>query len=282
MRVIREHITHPATSFRFLRFEAPRFAVPWHRHHHLELTWIEAGVGLRFVAENVQPFESGDLALLGPEVPHTWMSYPIRSADVCAATVVQFAASLVIDSPLPELSRAASLVAGATRGLRIDGPAHELVIALLLRMRWSNDFGRLAALCEILGVLVEHSRSLSPIAESVTNAATVAPLRSVRRRVDRILEWIHVNLARDLTVEEASRLARVTPAAFSRFFHREVGRTFSAYLNDVRCAEASLRLQQTDRPVRAIAHECGYTTLSHFNRQFRIRMGVSPRRFRGR
>jgi AraC-like DNA-binding protein len=228
----------------------------------------------------VQPFEPGDLALLGPEVPHTWMSRP--TGDACAATVVQFAASLVVDSPLPELSRAAVLVARAARGLRIDGPARGLVFALLRRMRSSGDFRRLAALCEILGVLIEHSGSLSPIAESVTNAAAVAPVRPCRRRVDRILEWIHANLARDLTVEEASRLAQVTPAAFSRFFHREVGRTFSAYLNDVRCAEASLRLQQSDRPVRAIAHGCGYTTLSHFNRQFRIRMGVSPRRFRSR
>lgn len=282
MRVIREHITHPATSFRFLRFEAPRFAAPWHRHRHFELTWIEAGFGLRFVSENVQPFEPGDLALLGPEVPHTWMSLPTGDTDLCAATVVQFAASLVVESALPEFARAASIVTQASRGLQIDGAARGLVIALLRRMRSSDDFGRLAALCEVLGVLVEHRSSLSPIAESGTNAVTVASGRAGRRRVDRILEWIHANLARDLTVEEASRLAQVTPAAFSRFFQREVGRTFSAYLNDVRCAEAALRLHHTDRLIRAIAHRCGYKTLSHFNRQFRIRMGVSPRQFRGR
>ena len=41
-----------------------------------------------------------------------------------------------------------------------------------------------------------------------------------------------------------------------------------------------LRLRATDRPVAQIAGECGFETLSHFNQQFKLRYGVSPREFR--
>lgn len=75
-------------------------------------------------------------------------------------------------------------------------------------------------------------------------------------------------------------MARVTPGAFSRYFRHEVGKPFTEYVNDVRCSEACVRLRRTDKAVAVIAQECGFATLSHFNRQFRQRHGVTPREFR--
>jgi hypothetical protein len=70
MRVRQEHVVHPSESFRFRRFETVRFNVPFHRHRQLELTLIERGAGLRFVADHVAPFEAPDLVLIGSDVPH--------------------------------------------------------------------------------------------------------------------------------------------------------------------------------------------------------------------
>ena len=42
----------------------------------------------------------------------------------------------------------------------------------------------------------------------------------------------------------------------------------------------ALRLRLSDRPVAVIARECGFETLSHFNRQFALRHGASPRELR--
>jgi AraC-like DNA-binding protein len=102
------------------------------------------------------------------------------------------------------------------------------------------------------------------------------------RRIDRVLGWVHRELGRELTVAEGARLAGVTPAAFSRFFRRQVGKTFTSYLNDVRCSEAAVRLRWSDDAVSAVAIQSGFSTLSHFNRQFRLRMKATPRQFRRR
>ena len=86
--------------------------------------------------------------------------------------------------------------------------------------------------------------------------------------------------ADDLTIEAASAKVHVSPAAFSRFFKRSLGKTFTEYVNDLRCTEAAIQLRKTDKPIANVAQECGFATLSHFNRQFLLRHGQTPRHYR--
>jgi AraC-like DNA-binding protein len=281
MRVSEEQIRHPDSSFRFLRFEADAFRGERHRHRLLELTWIEAGFGLRFVGDDASPFEPGDLVLLGTNVAHSWVSSRRRSAVGVAATVLQFAPELLTLPQLPELARLAPLAVRARRGLAIAGAGRDAIIEVLLRMRARDAVARLASWVEIMSLLDRHQPEFRALASCPSrDQASYAQDRPETRRIDQTLGWIHRHLSRDLTVESAARIAHVTPAAFSRFFRREVGKTFTRYVIDIRCSEACLKLRLTDRPVAAIARECGFSTLSHFNRQFRLRYDMTPREFR--
>jgi AraC-like DNA-binding protein len=282
MRVAQESISHADQSLRLLRFEVDARRGERHRHRHIELTWIEKGDGLRLVGDSAMPFESGDLVLLGSNVPHAWLT-----ARRSTATVVQFAPELLSNAALPELARAAPLAERAGLGLRVTGACHAEVTAVLARMPAANAVARLAGLVAMIGLLLEHQRALTPLASSPMRKAgahgadSPTPLkRSEGRRIDAVIDWIHHSIARELTVDEAAQRAHVTPAAFSRYFRREVGKTFTRYLNDVRCSEACIRLRRTDKPVAVVAHECGFATMSHFNRQFRQRVGVAPREYR--
>jgi AraC-like DNA-binding protein len=101
-----------------------------------------------------------------------------------------------------------------------------------------------------------------------------------QKRVDRLLLFIRRHLHRPIQAQEAARRLHVTPGAFSRAFKRLIGKSFSQYVNDLRVAEACLELGRSDRPVAQIATQCGFGTLSNFNRQFRARLGVTPRAYR--
>jgi AraC-like DNA-binding protein len=111
-------------------------------------------------------------------------------------------------------------------------------------------------------------------------ATSVRDSDQTDRRIDRVVRWIHENLSDDLTIEAASAKVHVSPAAFSRFFKRSLGKTFTEYVNDLRCTEAAIQLRKTDKPIANIAQDCGFTTLSHFNRQFLLRHGQTPRHYR--
>ena len=281
MRVTQEQVVHPDRAFRFLRFESDAFRGDRHRHRQIELTWIEAGVGMRFVGDAVEPFGPGDVVLLGSNVPHGWVSARRGAPRRVSATVVQFAPELLVDPMLPELARIAPLAARAVVGLHVQGRALRDVTRALARMRSIGPIRRLAALVEILGILEAHAGALQPIASSaMPGTAHADTTLSGKRRIDVTIDWIHRHLAGELRVADLARVAHVTPAAFSRFFRREVGKTFTRYVNDLRCGEACLRLQVSDRPIATIARECGFATLSHFNRQFRLRYGVTPGRYR--
>ena len=282
MKVTYEKVTHPSQSFRFLRYETDAFRSELHRHSQLELTWIEQGVGLRFLGDSALPFEAGDLVLVGAGVPHAWITPPTTKSEASVATVIQFSPQVIASEAFPELVRARPLVEGANLGFQISGDCHPAIAQILKNMRAAKPLTRLAGFVEILGLLVENEGVFSKIASSSMRSPDSDSADGLfDRRIDRVISWIHRQLAQELCVDDAARIAHITPAAFSRFFRQEVGKPFTQYLNDVRCSAACIKLRQSDKPVSVIADECGFSTMSHFNRQFMLRMGVTPRRFRG-
>jgi AraC-like DNA-binding protein len=287
MRVSEEHVTHPDAAFRYLRLELQGFGGARHRHGQAELTWVERGHGVRFVGDSTEPFADGDLGLLGPRVPHLWTGRAGAGEATFLAHVVQFPTALLSSPLLPELHAAQALLDRAGRGLRVQGQAHAPVVQALRAMAGADALQRLALLVQALRALVLHARSLRPLSAAVSRGGGgggVGPDagRAAAGRIDRVIDWIHQHLAAELFMADAARVAHVSPAAFSRFFSRETGKTWTAYVNDVRCSEAAVHLRQGRRPVAEVAHDCGYRTLSHFNREFRARFGAAPSDYRRR
>jgi AraC-like DNA-binding protein len=278
MRVSQEHVTHPDTAFRFLSLELRAFGGPRHRHDEVELTWVVRGRGVRVVGDSAEPFEDGDLVLLGPQVPHLWAGQAQAGEPPFRARVLQFPLALLASPLWPELHGARPLMERARRGLRVTGQAHAPVAAALQTMDTADPLQRLSLFMLVMRALALHARSLRPLSAAVVRGK--AADAGGQGRIDRVIGWIHAHLAEPLSVEAAARVAHITPAAFSRFFRRETGKTWSTYLNDVRCSEAAVRLRQGTRPVAQIAHDCGYPTLSHFNRAFAARFHQTPSRYR--
>lgn len=278
MRVSQEHVTHPDTAFRFLSLELRAFGGPRHRHDEVELTWVVRGRGVRYVGDSAEPFEDGDLVLLGPQVPHLWAGQAQAGEPPFRARVLQFPLALLASTLWPELHGARPLMERARRGLRVTGQAHAQVAAALQAMDTADPLQRLSLFMLVMRALALHARSLRPLSAAVVRGK--AADAGGQGRIDRVIGWIHAHLAEPLSVEAAARVAHITPAAFSRFFRRETGKTWSTYLNDVRCSEAAVRLRQGTRPVAQIAHDCGYPTLSHFNRAFAARFHQTPSRYR--
>ena len=281
MRITREPIHHAEESLRCLHLALPAFDGGLHRHGHVELTWIERGQGLRWVGDSVEPFFDGDLVLVGSETPHLWASRGAQPHPGCAATVLQFPPDWLQRSGLPELRAVAPLLAQAGPGVELQGATRIAVQELLARLPGSSAQRRVAIFIEVLGCLLAGAADLRALSAPLQPARGAAPRSGASpQRVDRVLNWIEAHLADELSVDDAAAVAHVSPAAFGRFFQREVGKTFTAYVNDARCGWAALRLIQGPEPIAQIAQACGFPTLSNFGEQFRRRHGMAPRDFR--
>ena len=72
----------------------------------------------------------------------------------------------------------------------------------------------------------------------------------------------------------------MSPFAFSRYFKKHSGAGFVEYVNQVRTNKACYLLRETEFQVQDIAAECGFASISNFNKQFRKSVGISPRDYR--
>ena len=280
MKIFREAVHHPDESLRLLHLELPTFEGGLHRHAHAELTWIERGQGLRWVGDSVEPFIDGDLVLVGGEVAHLWASRGPQPAAGCAATVLQFKPDWAARTGLPELAGVSPLLLRAALGLEIRSDTRLEVQRLLLRLRQATAARRVAAMVDLLATLMEGAADLRELSTRISGGAPAADGLASGQRVDRVLNWIEEHLAEELRVEDAAAVAHVSAAAFGRFFRREVGKSFTEYVNDARCGWAALELIQGREPIAHIAQSCGFPTLSHFGEQFRRRYRLAPRAFR--
>lgn len=251
-----------------------------HRHPQAELTWIVQGAGVRFVGDSAAPFEPGDLVLIGPDLPHVWVSHAQDKGRLHELRVAQFPSDLLERMSVPEWRPVQDLLLKASRGLVILEPIRAPIQNLMLRMQSANGITRLALLLEILGQLIAYPEFLQPLSTADVTAAGVRDSGQTDKRIHRVVRWIHEHLTQNLSIETAAAQVHVSPAAFSRFFRRSLGKTFTEYVNDLRCTEAAIQLRRSDKSIATIAQACGFSTLSHFNKQFLQRYEQTPRNYR--
>jgi AraC-like DNA-binding protein len=96
------------------------------------------------------------------------------------------------------------------------------------------------------------------------------------------IEYIGDNIDMRLTIPELARVADMAPRSFERAVQGIFGVSAGDLVIKARIDAACQMLSATDAPIGRIALDCGYADHSAFTRQFRARVGITPRGFRTR
>ena len=100
--------------------------------------------------------------------------------------------------------------------------------------------------------------------------------------VARAIEFIDNNIDTRLTIPALARVADMAPRSFERAVQGIFGVSAGDLVIKARIDAACRLLSATDAAIGRIALECGYADHSAFTRQFRARVGITPRGFRAR
>ncbi|KVE32391.1 helix-turn-helix domain-containing protein [Burkholderia sp. TSV86] len=152
-------------------------AIPfeWHHHPEYELTLTLNSRGRRFIGDHTAEYDGDDLALVPPNLPHTWASEERIDPDAPqVALVVWFTgdwARRVADC-CPEFGKLHSLLRRAAPGLAFGQQAAAAMRARLPALLDASPRARLAAVLDALAELAETAAQ--PLATAAAYSAKAA------------------------------------------------------------------------------------------------------------
>ena len=107
-----------------------------------------------------------------------------------------------------------------------------------------------------------------------------AELPVTSRRIQKLKDYIDAHYQEEIRIETLSDMVGMTPNALSRFVKKRTNRSISNYINEVRLGHASNLLADSTMTIAEIAYECGFNTISNFNRIFKNLKQITPKEFR--
>ena len=93
-------------------------------------------------------------------------------------------------------------------------------------------------------------------------------------------EYIKNNFNKDISLDEVSRVANISPYYFSKIFKEGTGENFIEYLTGIRMEKAKELLNTTEYSMKEICSMCGYSDPNYFSRSFKKNVGVTPTEYK--
>jgi AraC-like DNA-binding protein len=249
----------------------------WHHHPEFELTLTLNSRGQRFIGDHVSDYDHGDLALVGPNLPHTWSSREKIDPDGPHVALVFWFEQNWVDRLLDgtvEFRPIKRMIDRAASGLAFPPSLSRPLIPAFQGLFSKPPAQRLFAFLDIL-LQLGSTEPGQPLTSFVSRQDP-----GERLRIDRVLSYLHQNYRKQISMQELAEIAALSLSGLHRMFKKHTQTTVSDYLIRLRIGEACARLSGTTQPIKHIADEVGYTTLANFNRQFRQLRGMTPRHYR--
>lgn len=262
------------SSQKRLRFEGE--GNHWHYHEAFELTYFESGEGTRFVGDRIQPFQRGDLVLLGSNLPHCWHTRGRSSGW-----------SLQWHLPpahhfwsFPETKILADYFKSAARGIRFSGRTAERLCVDLCALAHTEGLGRLGFLFRLLAQASEAPESEYEILSA--NSFSLSATSLHQGAMQTAIGFLLANFKKDIRLGDILEVTHMSRSTFSRQFRIHSGKTVGQFLQQIRLDAACRELAETENPIIDVALGSGFSQVSFFNRIFRRALKCSPTDYRER
>jgi AraC-like DNA-binding protein len=272
----------PSQIFVVRRLQEKHFDPVWHAHYEYQLFVVLKGHGTRFIGDSIKTFKSGELIFTGPHLPHIWRSdeaYFSRKSNLHTEGIViyfneNFLGEHILEKE--EMVVLMKLFSRSKRGLEFYGAKKNLVIAMIEELTRLQGIPSVIQLLKILDMLAsskEYHYISSRGYDEILN-------QSETDRLNMVYEYVLKNFRQRIALGELAEMLHMTPTSFSRYFSMKNNKPFSRFVSEIRIRHACKLLTETENTIEQICYECGFNTLSNFNRKFREIMLKKPSQYK--
>ncbi len=283
MKLIIERLNKDAKSSFVLQKDVyAHYPTPWHHHPEYELVLVLKSSGDKIIGDHMSSFTDGDLAFLGPNLPHAYRNSKIyyeENPDLTAEAIVihfnpDFLGKGFFD--IPEMESITKFLDESVMGFSIHGDTRQLVAEKMNDMLEMSGPAKIIELLSILHLLSDtHEKEKLASPGFLQNFKT-----SGSEQITQVCDYIMKNFTSDLTLNQVSDIANMSPNVFCKFFKERTRKTFVNFLNEVRIGYACKLISSEQYNISEICYMSGFHNLSNFNRQFIKIVNKTPRQYK--
>ncbi len=278
MKVELESISPNSKSpFRLLHDPKLNHLFYWHFHPEFELVYIEGASATRHVGDHISQYTDSDLVLIGSNIPHLNFDHGVTSSYRKEVLHIKPTFKEMFIAEFPELQSLNRLLELSRYGLAFSGKTKTEVGKLMKELYQIGSFDFFIAVINILKILSQSGNFELLHQKPFVNTYS----RKEQERIREIYALVDERYQNKITVEEVARSCNLTKPAFCRYFKKATGNTFIGFLNQYRISQAK-RLLLTGKNISETCYECGFESLSYFNRTFKKITEENPSEFKKR
>jgi len=272
----KKEITEAISSIYVKRVREPVLDINWHFHEEYEIIYIMEGNGVRLVGDNLSNFQSGELVMVGPNIPHLWRTTKdITSVDRIIIKFDEFPNNTNIFS-LPEFSRIRALFIKTGTGISFGPQVRQQVHPYIIEITEADSAQKWICLLNILNIL-----SCSSDFEKLSSPhMKITPHHLEENRLSKVISYISEHYHQDITLDKIADISSMTIPSFCRYFKKRTNKTFVQFLNEYRIGKACVLLIENKLTITQIWYELGFNSSTNFNRAFKRIYHCTPMEYR--
>ncbi len=244
-----------------------------HSHRMYELFYLTSGTCRVFIGHSIYYVNAGDFILIKPGQIHrtTYESSPIaeRITIEFLEQTVTLMGKFCSQTEMDMLFNTVKIAIPPKRRFF----AEELFQKIEEEGRKTDGYSALLQEGYLLELLAFLGRE--GIGDCISGT-----LDETEREIQKAADYLYLHYSEVLSLTKMAERAHMSPAYFSRKFHKLTGFGFKEYLTHVRIEEATKMLASGTQSVTEVALSCGYSDGNYFGDVFRKIKGVSPKQYR--
>jgi AraC-like DNA-binding protein len=253
----------------------------WHYHNNYEISFITEGSGKRIVGDSIEEFQPGDLAFIGPNLPHVWIADKesrTPSNRTLEMVFLQFTSNVLSSQllSLPEFNNVKRALDLSERGIQINGHTLNEVSEIMLQLPYLKNFERMLNFFKMMDIIGKSKSNVHLASKDYLKVR----FTTGNKRIEAIHDYLMNNYREDVNLKRLAALVNLAEGSLCRFFKINTKMTIFEYLNKIKIEFACKLLMDNDLSIMEVCFDSGFNNLSHFNKQFKKNTGVPPSEYR--
>ena len=260
------------------RFPKPSTELDFmHFHNCVEIGICRSGKQILYVEDQVMEMEEGDICIIPPYAMHITQALPSYEEELFCEYIYFLPETILSGVGIhqcPQNLRWYSAMGVGRVFSKKEGNVYSIVNGILEEMRKNDHYSRSAVYGYLQMLYVLLSRN------SYGEEWKIDINYYEREQLFPAISYVNNRFSEPILISDLASMCNMTGVCFHNLFAKQMGKSPMAYVRFIRLQHACELLTGTEKKIIDISMECGFSSVSNFNRCFLQQYHKTPRQWR--